>query len=49
MYLQYEYEVDAKNERIVLGRGSYGTVYAALNQDTQVSIAIKQLFVEKEE
>lgn len=41
--LEYEYDYDDKNRKIVLGRGSYGVVYAARNKKTQVRIAIKEV------
>jgi mitogen-activated protein kinase kinase kinase 5 len=40
---QYEYDVDEKANRTVLGRGTYGIVYAARDTDTQRRIAIKEV------
>ncbi|XP_013365356.1 PREDICTED: mitogen-activated protein kinase kinase kinase 15, partial [Chinchilla lanigera] len=41
--LQYEYDHDANGERIVLGQGTYGIVYAGQDLRNQVSIAIKEI------
>ena len=41
--LQYEYDRDEKDNRVVLGRGSYGVVYAARDTRTQVRMAVKEV------
>ncbi|XP_041595979.1 mitogen-activated protein kinase kinase kinase 15 isoform X2 [Vulpes lagopus] len=41
--LEYAYEHDANGDRVVLGKGTYGIVYAGRDLSNQVRIAIKEI------
>lgn len=43
LVLQYEYDIDENGDRVVLGRGTYGVVYAGRDLSNQVRIAIKEI------
>uniref|UniRef100_A0A670IJ39 mitogen-activated protein kinase kinase kinase n=1 Tax=Podarcis muralis TaxID=64176 RepID=A0A670IJ39_PODMU len=40
---QYEYDYDENGDRVVLGKGTYGIVYAGRDLSNQVRIAIKEI------
>ena len=40
---QYEYDTDETEDRVVLGRGTYGVVFAGRDMSNQVRIAIKEI------
>uniref|UniRef100_A0A8C4KKI8 mitogen-activated protein kinase kinase kinase n=1 Tax=Dromaius novaehollandiae TaxID=8790 RepID=A0A8C4KKI8_DRONO len=42
-FLQYEYDYDENGDRVVLGKGTYGIVYAGRDLSNQVRIAIKEI------
>ncbi|NXR17582.1 M3K15 kinase, partial [Cinclus mexicanus] len=41
--LEYEYDYDENGDRVVLGKGTYGIVYAGRDLSNQVRIAIKEI------
>ena len=40
---QYTYETNEKGDKVVLGKGTYGVVYAGRDLSNQVRIAIKEI------
>lgn len=40
---QFDYEYTETGERLVLGKGTYGVVYAGRDRHTRVRIAIKEI------
>ncbi|CAB3405493.1 unnamed protein product [Caenorhabditis bovis] len=47
--IRFEYEMNKNNERVVLGKGTYGTVYSARDMDTQRQIVVKEIEVKYDE
>ena len=41
--VDFQYEWDDKGERVVLGRGSFGTVYSAIDLVTKRKMAVKEI------
>lgn len=41
--LQYDYEYDEHGDRVVLGKGTFGVVYAGRDLSNQVRLAIKEI------
>lgn len=46
---QYEYELDRNGHKVVLGKGTFGTVLAGRDLTTQRAIAIKEVEIKNPE
>jgi hypothetical protein len=38
--LRYEFELDQHNQRVLLGKGSFGAVYSAMDLDRKISVCL---------
>ncbi|CAI5442006.1 unnamed protein product [Caenorhabditis angaria] len=47
--IDFDYEYGNNNERVVLGKGTYGTVYSARDKETQRQIVVKEIQVKYDE
>uniref|UniRef100_A0A4W4HFD2 mitogen-activated protein kinase kinase kinase n=1 Tax=Electrophorus electricus TaxID=8005 RepID=A0A4W4HFD2_ELEEL len=43
VHMQYDYEYDEHGEKVVLGKGTFGVVYAGRDLSNQVRLAIKEI------
>ncbi|CEF71157.1 Mitogen-activated protein kinase kinase kinase 5 [Strongyloides ratti] len=48
-HIEFEYERNNNNERILLGKGTYGKVFQARDLRTQCSIAVKEIEVKNDD
>ena len=45
--VDFQYEWDDKGERVVLGKGSFGAVYSAIDLVTRRKMAVKEIHVQE--
>ena len=43
--IQYKYELENSGERVLLGRGSFGVVYSAIDLVTEKKMAVKEITI----
>lgn len=41
--VEFEYELDDRKQPVILGKGSFGTVYSAIDLVTKKKMAIKEI------
>ncbi|OQV25730.1 Mitogen-activated protein kinase kinase kinase 15 [Hypsibius exemplaris] len=47
--IEYDYEMDKNGQRVLLGSGTFGRVYAARDSNTQVKLAVKEIRVSNDD